>query len=137
MKIIGFNFKKISAERINESGEKLKINTGINISEISSVKSDLFRSKEEIVQIVFNYTINYEPEYAKVDFSGVLLLSLEPKDARKIVSEWKEKKIPEEFKIIIFNAILRKSSIKALELEEELHLPLHISLPKVSSEKKE
>ena len=137
MKVIGFNFKKIFAERTNDSVEKLKINTGINIADILPVKSSVFKSKEEVIQVNFEYSINYDPDFAKVEFSGTLLLSLEAKEAREVLKEWKEKKMPEEFKISIFNTILRKSTIKAVELEDELHLPIHVSLPKVSAKKTE
>jgi hypothetical protein len=34
----------------------------------------------------------------------------------------------------MFNIVLKKSTIKALELEDELNLPYHIPIPKVSLE---
>ena len=41
----------------------------------------------------------------------------------------KDKKMPENFRMTLFNLILRKSSLKALQLEEEMNLPTHIQLP--------
>ena len=40
-------------------------------------------------------------------------------------------KIPEEYKLTIFNIIMKKSNLKAIQLEDEMNLPLHISLPSI------
>ena len=42
----------------------------------------------------------------------------------------------EEFRILLFNIILRKANIKALELEEQMNLTLHIPLPTLKKQKK-
>ena len=47
---------------------------------------------------------------------------------------WKDKEIPEEFRIAIFNIILRKASVRALQLEEELNLPYHMPFPSIKSQ---
>ena len=39
--------------------------------------------------------------------------------------------------IALFNIILRKANVKALELEEQIGLPLHIPLPTLKKPKKE
>jgi len=51
---------------------------------------------------------------------------------KKIIKnqEYKEYNTPEY--ITILNLIIQKTSIKAFKLEEELNLPLHINLPKLS-----
>ena len=129
MKVLGFNFNKISIERFPKKAEGLKINTDISITEISSVNSDLFKTKEEFLDVRFSYNVNYDPEYAKVEFLGDLIVSLDSKDAKEVLKEWKDKKFPEDFKIFVFNVILKKSNLKALELEDEMNLPLHLPLP--------
>jgi hypothetical protein len=40
MKIIGFNFSKISAERSNSSSEKVKIESKINIKDLTELNSN-------------------------------------------------------------------------------------------------
>ena len=45
------------------------------------------------------------------------------------IRQWNSKKLPEDFRIALFNVILKKSNVKALELEDELNIPLHIPLP--------
>lgn len=129
MKVLGFNFNKIGIERFPKKAEGIKINTDISILEITSVNADMFKTKEEFLDVRFSYNINYDPEYAKVEFLGDLVVSLDSKDAKEVLKEWKDKKFPEDFKIFVFNVILKKSNLKALELEDEMNLPLHLPLP--------
>ena len=135
MKLVGFNFKKINIEKLSDKMEGLKISTNIDISEINTIKAGLFKTKEEFVSIGFVYNVDYEPKIAKMVLQGNLLLAVEPKVAKEVLKEWKKKKIPEEFRLAIFNVILKKSSLKALQLEDELNLPLHIPLPSVKKNK--
>jgi len=137
MKFIGFNLIKIGAEKLSSDFKGLKIENSIKIDAINSTEADFFKKDEEVLQIVFNYTLNYNPNIAKLAFSGSVILLVDQKDAKKILKQWEEKKIPEEIKISLFNFILRKTNIKALELEEELNLPLHVSFPSLKLQKKE
>lgn len=134
MKIIGFNFNKINIEKFIDKVENIKINTKIDVSEITMINSDFLKTKEEIIGIIFNYEINYDPNFAKISFAGNILFSIKSKKAKEILKLWKDKKIPEDFKITLFNTILRKSNIKALQLEDEMNLPLHISLPSLKKQ---
>lgn len=136
MKLMGFNFTKIHAEKKEAQIQKININTNIDISDIHKVKSDILKTKEEIIAVGFDYSINYDPGYAKIDFAGVVLVSLEQKESEEVIKMWKEKQIPENFKVSIFNVILKKSSLRSLQLEEELNLPTHVPMPslKVNSQ---
>ncbi|MFA4952664.1 MAG: hypothetical protein WC584_00405 [Candidatus Pacearchaeota archaeon] len=129
MKLLGFNFNKINVERFPEKLGELKINTNIDISDISIVETEAIKSKEELLGIKFNYIINYEPQVAKIEFSGNLLISLDSKITKDLLKKWENKEIPDDFRISLFNIIMRKSSIKALEFEEEMNLPYHIPMP--------
>ncbi len=129
MRVIGFNFTKISIEKLKEITEIPKVKTEINIPEIKGVKSIVLKTKEEIIEAKFEYIVNYEPESAKINIEGRALLSVDPKIARDILKQWKKKKMPEEFRMLLFNVVLRKSALKALLLEDELNLPLHTPLP--------
>ena len=137
MRFIGFNFNKISVEKFLDKVENLKIDTKIDVSEINTIKSSFFKTKEELIGVKFSYAVNYNPDFAKIEFEGTIIFALEPKMAKDILSKWKDKQMSEDFKITLFNLILRKSNLKALELEDELNLPLHIPLPSVKSQKKE
>ncbi len=135
MKIIGFNFQKISAEKFKELSEGFKMNTKIDISSIESINSDFLKTKEDLIKISFVYSISYDSDFAKIDLAGSFILSVEPKIAKEILKGWKDKKTSEEFRLFIFNMILRKSNVKALQLEDELLLPYHIPLPSLSKSK--
>ncbi|MCK5044067.1 hypothetical protein KAR52_03640 [Candidatus Pacearchaeota archaeon] len=137
MRFIGFNFSKISVEKFLDKIENLKIDTKIDVSEINTIKSSFFKTKEEIIGIKFNYAVNYNPDFAKIEFIGTVIFAVESKMAKNILSQWENKQMSEDFKIKLFNIILRKSNLKALELEDELNLPLHIPLPTVKSQEKE
>lgn len=136
MKLIGFNFTKINSEK-KESQTNLKdvkVKTNLNISNIEEINSNLLNTKEQVLRVNFIYNIDYSPDYASVNFSGNLILSLEPKKAKEVLKKWKEKKIDEELKVSVFNIILKKSNIKALQLEDEMNLPLHFPLPSVKKQ---
>lgn len=137
MKIVGFNFQKINAEKLGNKSGNLKVNTKINVSEIKKIKSDFLKAKEEFVSVDFTYDIDYNPGFAKLQFSGKAIFSMEPKETKNILKDWKNKKISEDFKILLFNIIIKKSSLKALELEEDLNLPFHLPFPSVRKEQKE
>jgi hypothetical protein len=134
MRIIGFNFNKINIEKFSDKIEKLKINTNINISEINEMELDLFKTKEQFIRVKFTYNIDYEPKIAKIELVGNIVFGAESKIIKDVLKQWEGKKIPEDFKIILFNVILRKSNLKALQLEEELNLPLHVSLPSLKKQ---
>lgn len=139
MKLLGFNFTKINAERLpkKEETKGIKINTNIDISEIVEAKSEILK-KETVLAIRFTYNIDYSPDYAKISLEGNLLLGVDSKTARNALNEWKDKKISENIRLLVFNAIFKKANLKALQLEEELNLPLHIPMPTLNvSDKKE
>ncbi len=128
---------KINAEKFTDNPTNIKINTGIDISDIKEVKSTFFKTKEELVAVKFQYTISYEPEFAELEFKGNVLLGIDSKKAKEIFKLWKEEKIPEDFRIAVFNIILKKSSLRALQLGEEMNLPPHFPLPSIKLKKQE
>jgi len=137
MRIVGFNFTKISAERQQGAVKGLKINTEINVPEIKELKQDFLKTKEQILEVLFEYKVKYDPDYAVLDFKGRALLAVDPKAAKDILGQWKKKKISEDLKLFLFNIVIKKSSLKALSLEEELNLPTHIPLPTLRKQNKQ
>ena len=135
MKLMGFNFSKISIEQTGKRKPETKIKTNLDVIEIVDAKSDVLKSKETILVVKFEYSINYTPDYAKLEFEGNIIISLESKEAKIVLKEWKKKKMSEEFKMKLFNIILMKSNVKALQLEEEMNIPYHIPLPSIKSKK--
>ncbi|MEK6820471.1 MAG: hypothetical protein AABX71_02050 [Nanoarchaeota archaeon] len=135
MKVLGFNFDKISAEKLKERTENLKISTNLDVSDIKEIKTDILKTKEGLLQAKFSYIIKYEPGLANLELRGAAILALEEKQAKEVLKEWKKKQMPEYFKVFLFNTILRRASLKSLHLEEEMGLPYHIPFPSISPNK--
>jgi len=129
MKIIGFNFDKINIEKLSDKAENLEVKTNIDISEINEVKSKNISMKEKFIGAKFAFNVNYDPDFAKINLLGSVLFAVDSKLSKDILKQWKDKKMPEDFRILLFNVILRKANLKALQLEEEMNLPLHVPMP--------
>lgn len=134
MRLIGLNFTKINIEKFSDKLENLKINTKIDVSDITTIKADMFKTKEEFIMVNYSFNVDYEPDIAKINISGKIVLALDPKISKEVLKKWKDKKVSDDIKIPLFNIIIRKSSLKALELEEDMNLPSHIPFPTVRSE---
>ncbi len=133
MKIIGFNLSKISIERKEKLTGKLEIKQNINIDNL--LKEKIAISKEEALRIDFTFSIKYGPEFADLEFKGHVLTLPDKEENKKILKQWKDKKLPEEIKTGLFNFIMSKCNIKALTLEDEMGLPLHVPMPKIAAKK--
>ncbi|MDD5193472.1 MAG: hypothetical protein PHF67_02695 [Candidatus Nanoarchaeia archaeon] len=130
MKIVGFNLLKINVERKEKfEDEKLSVSQNINIKDVSSDK--ILLGGEDAIKVKFNFLIDYSNNSAKLDFEGNVIILPEKDDLKQFLKAWKDKKIPEEFRIPIFNFIVGKCTIKALSLEDELALPLHFPMPRL------
>lgn len=130
MRIIGFNFSKISIERKEKLEGKLEINQNVDIKEV--VKEEVPFSSQEALKVKFNFSIIYSKGFAKLEFEGQVILLPEKDEMKKFFKSWKDKKIPEDSRVGLFNFIMGKCNIKALELEDELNLPLHVPMPKLA-----
>jgi hypothetical protein len=134
MQVIGFNFKKISSERKKEKIEdKLEVKSNIEIENIDKEKVDLLK-EEDILRFNFSFKIDYHPDFASLEFKGFALIILDPEQSKRILKSWKEKKVPDEIRIPLFNLILTKCNLRALQLEEELGLPTHVPLPRIAAQ---
>ena len=134
MQIIGFNFEKISVERKKAtSKEEIKIQSAMNILEVSEEKVDVMK-EQTIVRIVFEFIVQYQPEFALVQFKGSILAALEKAQLKEVLQSWKQKQLAPTIRTPIFNLILNKCNIQALQLEDELGLPFHVQLPKITEE---
>ena len=137
MRLASFNFTKIGIEKIKDSFKEVKINSKINITNVEAIESEVLKNEEGLIRVSFSYNLLYNPDIAKINFEGKALLIDKKEKIKEIQENWKDKKMTEEFRIALFNIILRKANIKALQLEEEMNLPLHIPLPVLKKQKKE
>jgi|APSaa5957512622_1039677.scaffolds.fasta_scaffold145964_2 hypothetical protein len=132
MRIIGFNLTKISVQRDEAQKKQSQINQDINIKDVK--EEDIPISKDKAIKITFNLTISYSDDFAKIEFEGSVLILPDKEELEKFMEGWKDKKIPETTRIPLFNFIMGKCNIKALALEDEMNLPLHIPMPRISAE---
>lgn len=130
MKILGFNIKKISIERKNPIKGKLEIKTGLNIEDIE--KEEVNFSKDPALKFDFVYKVDYNPDLANLEIKGSVIVLDDSNESKEILKEWKKKKFTNNIKLPLFNFIMDKCSLKAIHLEDELGLPLHIPFPKLS-----
>ena len=134
MRIIGFNLTKILVQKQEKSEERLQINQNINIKDITEEKIPITENKA--LKISFNLIVEYSNNYAKIEFEGTILVLAEKDELKKILESWKSKKIIEQIRVPLFNFIMDRCNIKALQLEDELGLPFHVPMPKLTLQQK-
>jgi hypothetical protein len=132
--LLNFNYKKISIQKVPEFNGKIEINQNINISSIE--KQELKLLKQDALKVIFSYDIKYN-ELADINLDGEIILKADSKTLKETLSGWKNKSLNPEIQTIILNLIIQKASIKAIELEEEMGLPIHIQIPRLEVSKKE
>jgi len=130
MKIIGFTLSKILAEKPKNLSGKIDIKSGLNIDDVSEEEISLPNS--EALKFDFTYDIKYSADIAKIEFKGSVLMLDDKKEGKEILKDWKKKKFDHSIKMPLFNFIMEKCNLKALQLEEEIGLPFHIPMPKLA-----
>ncbi len=137
MRFAGLNFSKINIEKKENMTKDIKVDTKINVSDIKKTDVKDIQIKEDFIVAKFSYNIDYKPDFAKIIFEGDVLFTMNSKESKKILDEWKKNKIEKDFQFLLFNIIIRKSNLKALQLEEDLNIPLHIPFPSIQKKGKE
>jgi len=138
MKIIGFNFTKISAEKKKNKMNKPSLNVEIKFTDLEKEKVDFLKS-DDAIKISFRHLLNYKDPDAKkeellgeVNIEGNIVITTEKEESKEIFKTWKKKNLPNQLTISLNNFILKKCSPKTLQLQDELNLPTHIPIPRIS-----
>jgi ribosomal protein L11 len=135
MQVIGFNLTKIIAEK-EANFKRSTVTTQIEFTKVEKENIELLKDAEA-EKITFKYEIqfndeqNEEDKQGEVTFEGVLVISTTKEQAKEFQESWKKKQVPKEAIVSLYNIIIRKCSIKALQLEDDLNLPAHIPFPQV------
>lgn len=133
MPIIGTNFTKLDVERKTTATRNLKINNNLGISKIEDLNLSLGSSKQQGLKFVFEYTVKYEPDTAYMIFKGEVLFIDDEALIKEIKQQWKDKKpVREDIMAAVMNSALTKSTIKALQLSQDMGLPAPIKLPHIT-----
>lgn len=135
MKIAGFSISKISAEKKIPIKGKLELKSNVDIKDI--LKEEIQITKNAALKFDFEFSINYEPKVASILISGSIIAIDEKDESKEILKEWKKKKFTHPMRISLFNFIMDKCNLRALQLEEELALPLHVPFPKLRPQPQE
>lgn len=131
MKLIGFNYTKINAERPQVSKKFEKVAQNLTILDITKEELDLMKDSN-VLQVTFSHTINYEPGFALIALEGIVLLQADQETIKNAVKEWKkDKKMTDDIKLALYKIILNRCALKSLNLEEALNIPHHMSLVNV------
>ncbi len=147
MQVVGFNLIKILAKR-ELTYKRSAINTNIEFTNIEKESLPVLKD-DEAIKISFKFDITYgdqektpdkkekEEKQAEISFEGIIILSATKDEAKEYIKNWKKKEVPQESAIPLYNTILKRCSIKALQLEEDLNLPTHIPFPQVRAQPKD
>ena len=127
-KVVGFNLLKISVER-KPKVEKFGIDANLKMTDIRRTKISVGRGKE-VLAFSFEYSIIYRENVAKLIFVGNVLVLTDNKLAKQIAKDWdNNKNVEKGIRTGVYNVIFQKCNIKALQLEEDIGLPLHMAMP--------
>ena len=133
MVMVGFNFTKLSVERITAPQGKIKISNHIAIKNVSEKDLSLGKTKEQGINFDFEFISRFNPGIGEIVLRGEILYMEPPEKITEIIKSWKkDKKLPDSVMTSILNNILVKCNIEALILSQTVNLPPPIPLPKVS-----
>jgi len=135
MAAVGFSLSKIALEK-KAAIPKIDIKSKIFIKEITKDKLVLAKDKD-VLNITFEFSLEYSPKLAAMDFLGNLLYLVDSSKTESIIKEFKKTgKLDKEMQVQVYNIIFQRCNIKALQMGPELGLPAHIRLPMISINEK-
>tara|TARA_Y100000310_G_scaffold345856_1_gene471528 strand:+ start:11144 stop:11545 length:402 start_codon:yes stop_codon:yes gene_type:complete len=127
--LVGSKFTKIFATKNPDFSGKLSMKTNIKVTSIEAIKE-----AKEAIKISYEFQIEY-PKLGEIELRGNLFITTDQKTIKSLQKSWKDKKFENEEYMMITNLINQKATLKALELEEEIGLPIHIKLPTLNYKK--
>lgn len=116
--------KNISAENYWEIGRPIppvKIATNLNVVGVN-------KKSEELLEVPFVFTINYNPAVAHITFKGTSQVTGTPEELEEIVKDHKDKKPPSP---VILQSISNIVFLESVILCRTLNIPPPIPLPKI------
>lgn len=116
--------RDVSAERLWEIRRRLppvKIATNLNLISVNKVSEDL-------LEVPFVFTINYNPAVAQISFKGMAHVSGDKEELKKIDAAYGEKKAPPP---AIVQTISNVVFLESVLISRTLNVPPPIPLPQV------
>ena len=134
MTILNFSFSKIDVEKKDKVSKQISIKSGLNISDVSE-STAMKGSAQKAFNIKFSFNVNYEPAAGHIKLDGAILYLANDESAKEIVDTWaKNKSLPKNIALVVFNRILHNCNVEALILSKEINLPAPIQLPRIKAE---
>ncbi len=133
MTIIGFNFRKISAEKGKIVSGKINIANNVALKNVEESEIPVGAKKQKALKFTYEYLTKYEPEAGSISIEGDILFLAAEETVDKTIKNWKKsKQIDKEMLTPLLNTILSKCSIKGLMISQDLNLPSPMQLPRVT-----
>ena len=137
MPIIGHSLNKINIERKANLTKEDKIQNNIKIASIEAGQIKLENEEREVLNINFEFTVDYG-KAGNLELKGYVIFQDSGKNIKEILEKWKkEEKFPDLFGTQIYNFIIMKANVKAIQLEDDVGLPSHIVFPRVELKQKQ
>ena len=132
MAIVGFNFTELHTVRNRKMTPQDRIKSDMRIMNVDHEELPVGKS-EEAAKFSFEFEISYGEDAGTTTLKGFVLSVDTPENTKKIVEEWKSKKtIETDLMAKILNMVLFRCNIKALAIAQDVNLPPHFKLPKVT-----
>lgn len=138
MPIVGFNYDEINVtkKKTNVKGN-INIKSDVGITDVKEEELPTGKEKSKGLRFNFKYHIDYQPGIGHIKLNGFIYYLDDPKTIKEILAEWKKnKKISDKVTHEIINAVLFRSTVKALNMAQEVNLPPHMPLPRVNPQTK-
>jgi hypothetical protein len=133
MTIIGFNFRKILAERGQTNVSKINIANNVAVKKVEEADIPVGSKKQKALRFTYEFSTKYEPDLGTILIEGDVLFLASDDKIEKTLKEWKkDKKVDKEILSPILNTILNRCTIKGLLLSQDLSLPSPLQLPRVT-----
>lgn len=146
MNLIGFNFTKVSGEVFERFEQDYTVSTGIEFLDVSKDTITTLNNLDAL-KLKFEYKISYslkkeekkegnktltgKPK-AEIAIAGEVIFSADKEEVKDIMKAWKKKDLPISVKIPVYNLIMKKSLIKAVQIQDELVLPVTVPIPQLA-----
>ncbi len=133
MPVIGMQITKIEATRKGDPKPGFKVESTPTIMSVEEKELPAL-GKDKVLNVGFSFAVDYKPDIATLKINGEILFLEEGE--RKAIKMWaKNKTLPEQMMIELYNTIFRKGLIKALVLSEDMQLPPPLQIPIVTPKK--
>ena len=125
--IVGERILEVSGNKVPRTNIK-----GLNIN----ISLEDVKLAEEIVEITYVYTANYQEDVGQIKIRGVILAKEEAKLAKDIAETWKKsKKVPDEYATVVLSAVNYSGSANGTLLARVLGLTAPLIPPKIQLSK--